>query len=344
MESEKALKTLNVRSVWLPIVFGLGVVGVIIFTDDRINADTLSLVKSVSPIAVIVSLIFLGLKDGVNMLRLKVIGKQDLDWASFLRVIMLWEFAIAVTPPFIGAAAVLVFIMYKEGLSFSKALAFTLLLAAFDNLFFLTASPLAIWASAGDVMPDSLSVSESLGKGIRPLFWFSYVSIAAYTSFMLSAVLLFPTAIRRLTAYLMNLKWLQKWKTPVMKQADDLVLVSRLLKGKSIIFWFSILGITYLVWLLKFSVLNLLISGFVDLTLADHGVLLGRHLIMWIVLLVTPAPGNAGAVELIFPAFFEGYLKQYTFVCVLLWRLISYYPYLLIGAIILPKWLKYKRA
>lgn len=340
MDSEKALKTLNVRSVWLPVIFGLGIVAIIIFTDDRINADTLSLVQSVSPIALIGALMLLAVKDGVNMFRLKTIGKRDLEWTSCLRVIMLWEFAIAVTPPLIGAAAVLVFVMYKEGLSFGKALAFTLLLAAFDNLFFLTASPLAIWASNGEVIPDSLSVSENLGQGIRSLFWLSYASIALYTSFMLSAVLLFPIGIRRLTGHLMNFKWLQKWKVPVMKQADDLVLVSQLLKGKSIVFWLSILGITYLVWILKFIVLNMLISGFVDLSLEDHGILLGKHLIMWVVLLVSPAPGNAGAAELIFPAFFEGYLKEYTFVCVLIWRLVSFYPYLLIGAIILPKWLR----
>ncbi len=344
MDAEKALKTLNVKSVWLPVAIGLGIVITLIITDDRITADSLALIRDISPIAIILSLLILSFKDAFNIFRLKSIAKQELSWSSVFRVIILWEFAIAVTPPFVGATAVLVFIMLKEGLSFGKALAYTLLLATFDNLFFLTASPLAIWFSNGEVIPDQVQVIAGFEQGIGPVFWLSYSLIGLYTAFMLSAVLLFPKAIRRITHFLFNQSWLKKWKTIVMKQADDLVLVSQILKGKPGYFWFSILGFTYVVWLLKFALLNVLISGFVDVSLSDQALLIGRHLIMWIVLLVSPAPGNAGAAELIFPVFFEEHLREYTFVCALLWRLISYYPYLLIGAFVLPKWIRTSKA
>ncbi|WP_088124926.1 lysylphosphatidylglycerol synthase domain-containing protein [Roseivirga misakiensis] len=340
MDSEKALKTLNVRSVWIPVIIGLGIVVALAITDDRLNVETLGLIKDISPIALVVSVFVLLSKDLVNMARLKFLSKKSVFWASAIRIIFLWEFAIAVTPPVLGATGVLVYIMFREKLSFGTALAYTLLLATFDNLFFLTASPLAILISNGAVLPDSTAATNNLGQSIRSLFWLSYALIAVYTSFMLSAVLLFPKAIRRLTAWVMNLKWLKKWRLTVLKQADDLLLVSQILKGKSVKFWLTILGITYLVWILKYSVLNGLVSGFAEPTLMDQGILLGRHLIMWIVLLVSPAPGNAGAAELIFPLFFEDYLKDYTFICLLIWRLLSYYPYLLIGALILPKWIR----
>ena len=342
MDSEKALKTLNVRSVWIPVLIGLGVVITLILTDDRINAETFELIKEISPMAVFASLAVLLAKDFANMFRLKFMSNRSLKWMAVLRVIFLWEFAIAVTPPLLGATGVLVFIMYKEGLSFGKALAFTLLLATFDNLFFLTASPLAIWLSDGEVLPDSAVASEILGKGLKPLFWLSYSLIVGYTSFMLSAVLLFPSAIRRLTAYIMSFALLKKWKAPVLKQADDLVLVSKVLKEKPWHFWPGLLGISYLVWILKFSVLNAIMIGFVDMTIAQHSIALGRHLIMWVVMLVSPAPGNAGTAEFIFPVFFEDYLGDYTFITALLWRLLSYYPYLLLGALLIPRWLKRK--
>lgn len=340
MDSDKALKTLNVRSVWIPIVIGFGVVITLILTDDRINAESFGLIKEISPLALLLSLLILLAKDFSNMLRLRFMSNKSLAWTGILRVIFLWEFAIAVTPPLVGATGVLVFIMYKEGLSFGKALAFTLLLATFDNLFFLTASPLAIWLSNGEVLPESAEVSEVLGKGLKPLFWLSYALIVGYTSFMLSAVLLFPMAIRRLMAYVMDFKWLKRWSTSVLKQADDLVLVSKVLKGKPWYFWPMLLGISYLVWILKFSVLNAIMVGFVDMSMVDHGLVLGKHLIMWVVMLVSPAPGNAGTAEFIFPVFFEGYLGDFTFISALLWRLLSYYPYLLLGALLIPKWLK----
>ncbi len=344
MDAEKALKTLNVKSVWLPVAIGLGIVTTLIITDDRITADSLALIRDISPFALILSLLILTFKDAFNIFRLKSIARQELSWGSVFRVIMLWEFAIAVTPPFVGATAVLVFIMFKEGLSFGKALAYTLLLAIFDNLFFLTASPLAIWWSNGQVIPDQVQVVAGLEQGIAPVFWLSYSLVGLYTAFMLSAVLFFPKAIRRVTNFLFSHRWLDRWKTVVMKQADDLVLVSQILKGKPIYFWFSILGLAYVVWVLKFALLNVLISGFVEVSWGDQVLLLGRHLIMWIVLLVSPAPGNAGAAELIFPVFFEEYLREYTFICALLWRLISYYPYLLIGAFVLPKWIRTSKA
>ena len=282
-------------------------------------------------------------KDVANVIRLRVISKSTLDWGSALRVIFLWEFAIAVTPPIVGATGVLVFIMYKEGLSFGKALAFTLLLATFDNLFFLTASPLALWLSGGEVLPESQAAAETLGDGLKPLFWLSYSLILWYTAFMLSAVLLFPVTIRRFTGYLMNLKWLKKWEEPVLKQADDLVMVSGFLRGRPWHFWLSLLGISYVVWILKFSMLNMVMAGFVDLSLADHGVVLGKHLIMWIVMLVSPSPGNAGTAEFIFPVFFESDMQRFTFITALIWRLMSYYPYLIIGALLIPKWLSRKK-
>ena len=340
MDSDKALKTLNIRSVWLPIILGVAVVAILILTDDRISPSSFQLIQDISPLALVLGLFLLAAKDGVNMLRLKFMSGRSLAWYPVFRVILLWEFAIAVTPPVIGATAVLVFIMYKEGLSLGKALAFTFLLATFDNLFFLTASPLALWFSEGAVLPESQATVEVLDRGLGSLFWLSYGLIAMYTTFMLSAVLLFPKTIRQLTKSIMSLSWLKRWKQIVMKQADDLVLVSQVLKGKKISFWFGLLGITYGVWALKFGVLNVLVSGFSDLTLGDHAIVLGRHLVMWIIMLVSPAPGNAGTAEFIFPAFYEDYLGEYTFICSLLWRLFSFYPYLLFGALLLPGWLR----
>ena len=84
----------------------------------------------------------------------------------------------------------------------------------------------------------------------------------------------------------------------------------------------------------------MLVVGFVPISLNEHLTLLSRHLIMWLVMLVSPTPGSAGTAEYIFPAFFEDFLGEYTFVASLIWRLISFYPYLIIGALILPGWIK----
>jgi len=69
-------------------------------------------------------------------------------------------------------------------------------------------------------------------------------------------------------------------------------------------------------------------------------VIFSRQIIMWIVMLISPTPGSSGTAEYFFTQFFFQYLRDYTFVSAIFWRLMSYYPYLLLGAIFLPRWVK----
>jgi hypothetical protein len=63
---------------------------------------------------------------------------------------------------------------------------------------------------------------------------------------------------------------------------------------------------------------------------------------MWIILLISPTPGGSGVAEFIFSDFLGDFITSESWYAPLafFWRLISYYPYLFIGAIILPVWLK----
>ena len=339
MDNQKALKVLNPKSILVPIVIAIGLVIYLLLQDDQLAQETLDAVYSFSPFILFWVLILLGAKDLLNTLRLKFIGGSSFGLVSALRVILLWEFAIAVTPPVLGATGVLVFIMYKEGASFAKALAFALLLAIFDNLFFVTATPIS-WLLFGDgFIPKGTLFTDNLDQPVDQLFWISYWLVVYYTVLMLCAVLLVPRLVRRLVQSLMRLKWLRRWESNVMKQMDDLVMVSQILKGKKIAFWFGLIFLSYGVWILKYSLINILVVGSGIQEEVNHVFLLSRHLAMWIFMLVSPAPGNAGVAEVIFPIFFEEFTREKTFAIGLIWRAFSYYPYLILGAFLLPRWL-----
>ena len=339
-DQDKALKTLNPRSVWLPVVIALGIVTLVVVTDENITWESVQALEQIAPGALVVTLLILVLKDLFNMLRLRLLSGGEFSFGSVVYVVLLWEFAIAVTPPLIGATAVLIFIMFKEGLSFGKALAYTMLAAMMDNFFFLTASPLALWFSGGQVLPTNSELASSLGNGLSYFFWLSYGLIIWYTFLMSATVLFLPKTMRRLLEWLMSFKWLKRWKPAVIKQTQEMELASRVLKGKKPKYWLSIIGCTYLVWTLKYAIVNALMAGFVPMELADHALALGRHVIMWVVMLVSPSPGNAGSAEIIFSSFYGEYLGDYTFITSLIWRMVTFYPYLLIGAVLLPRWTK----
>jgi uncharacterized protein (TIRG00374 family) len=65
---------------------------------------------------------------------------------------------------------------------------------------------------------------------------------------------------------------------------------------------------------------------------------------MWIVLLVSPTPGGSGVAEYMFDKFLGEFIPfaGFAIALALLWRLISYYLYLIIGVILVPKWVSDK--
>lgn len=340
MENSKARKVLNPRSVWLPVLIGLIIIAYLAYRDDQFSRESLQLFSDFKLAFVALALLLMIFKDGLNALRVRWLSHGTVGVYPAIRIVLLWEFAIAVTPPVLGAAAVLVFIIFKEGQPFGKALAYTLLLAILDNLFFLTASPLVIWLTHGAVFPVVETTNSFLQTGVSKVFWLSYFSVVFYTVFMLSALLFFPKTVRKLLSILMEIKYLRKWKTQVLKQSDELILASQVLKGQSFGYWLKLLIITYVIWVFKFALVNVWVNGFVDLSFSNQLLMLGRHLTMWIVMLVSPSPGNAGTAEFIFSIFYEDFGGKYTFISSLLWRFSTYYPYLIAGVLLIPKWWK----
>ena len=67
-----------------------------------------------------------------------------------------------------------------------------------------------------------------------------------------------------------------------------------------------------------------------------------RQLLMWIMMLISPTPGGSGFSEWVFTQYLGDFIPEagLTIALALIWRLISYYPYLFIGMYMLPKWIK----
>ena len=69
------------------------------------------------------------------------------------------------------------------------------------------------------------------------------------------------------------------------------------------------------------------------------------QLVMWIMMLVSPTPGGSGFTEYVFSEYLGDFLPPIAGVGImmaLLWRIITYYPYLFVGAVMVPRWIKDK--
>jgi uncharacterized protein (TIRG00374 family) len=85
-------------------------------------------------------------------------------------------------------------------------------------------------------------------------------------------------------------------------------------------------------------VVNFLIIAFISG--GDQLLIYARQLVMWVILLISPTPGGSGVAEYMLPKFIGEYMGDFGNEIALMWRLISYYAYLIIGSIVLPLWLK----
>ena len=278
------------------------------------------------------------------MFRIRVLTDKALSWRHSFDVIMLWEFASALTPSVVGGSGIAMFILSKEGIKVGKSTSVVMVTALLDELFYIIMVP-AIIAIIGvsHLFPIELE-KEILGItfGTKGIFIVGYVFILLLTSFISFALFFNPRALKALILSVFKIRFLKKWRYKGIQVGDDIVTTSNELKGKPFSFWVKVFVATFFSWTARFWVVNFLILAF--LPVSDHLLIYGRQLVMWVIMLISPTPGGSGVAEFAF----SGFLKDFTLglapAFALLWRLFTYYPYLFVGSIVLPSWLRRTQA
>lgn len=74
----------------------------------------------------------------------------------------------------------------------------------------------------------------------------------------------------------------------------------------------------------------------------DNLIIFARQFVMWIFMIISPTPGGTGVSEFIFKHYLADFIPVMSLVPVIifLWRLLTYYNYLFIGALIIPRWVQ----
>ena len=340
IKNTEVLKVLNPKNVWVPIIIGIGIVFFLFYSDPNITNSNLKLIFDAKILAIIVAFLVLIARDAGYIYRIKAITDSELTWSKSLYVIILWEFASAVTPSVVGGTAIAVFVLNAEGIKFGKALAYVMLTAILDNLFFVIASPIVLFLTDGKIFPDITAVNLQIGNSLQFFFYLSYCIITVYTLIMAYGLFVKPRALKWFLLKITKIRFLKKWKEKANNYGDDIIMASKEIVGKNFKYWAIISTSTIFIWCARYFMLNSLVTAYADITLSDHMLIFSRQVIMWMTMLISPTPGSSGTAEYFFTQFFTEFLDKYTFVSAIFWRLMSYYPYLLLGTIFLPWWLK----
>ncbi|MDH5396954.1 MAG: flippase-like domain-containing protein [Cyclobacteriaceae bacterium] len=334
---KKIFKTLNPRKVLIPAGISIGFVVYMLLTDDNFSPQKLNLVFDGNAFALILAGFLLVIKEVAYIFRIKFLGEDEVTWSGSVYIILLWEFASAVTPSVVGGTPVAVFLMMKEGINLGKSMAYAMITAIFDNLYIVIFAPF-LFIPFKEFLFTSTE-NDMWGAGLYAVFIISYSLIVGYTAIMIFAIFVRPRVFKWVMIKVTGIRFLRRWRYAAYQHGNEIMWASDELKSKKRHYWLKLSITTFVSWTARFAMLNLMIMAFVDMGLLDHLIAFTKHMLLWIIMLASPTPGSSFAAEIGFAKLYELTLKEYTGAITILWRSFSYYPFLLIGAILLPKWI-----
>ncbi len=286
-----------------------------------------------------VAVLFMVGRDFFYMVRIRVLTKSELSWKRSFNVILLWEFASALTPGVVGGAAIAMFILNRERIALGRSTAIVVITAFLDNFFYILMIPVVFLIIDQDILfPENISSSAS----VQFIFWTGFATIFIVCSFLFASIFIFPTLAKTVLGFIFRFPLLKRWRKKAMQTGEEIYTTSGELKGEPFSFWVKAFLSTCGSWVSRYLVINAILQAFIQLSITEHFVLLGKQLVLWLFMLVSPTPGASGVAEYAFGELLSPFATSSMLLIAMavIWRLISYFPYLFIGALLLPRWLR----
>ncbi len=323
--------------VW-PILFGLIGVGYMLWRElhTDIPQEPLTMVKHCWVFMLLVVLLTF-LKDYSGMYRLRVMSGAPLTFRQLFRIRMLYEFTSAVTPSAAGGSSLEVLFIHREGIKVSRATSMVILALFMDELLMIILFPLLLLLIPyGELFPSEAFFQH----GYFGLFLIGYLMKFIWVTILFIGIFVKPSILVKIIGLVFSIKFLRKYRTRALRTAVELRQCAREIKGESFGYWLRVSASTVGIWVFRFLIANAAIMIFNSLSYADNLVCFARQYVLGIISMVVPTPGGSGFAELMFDDFLVEFIPQALSVVVIasIWRIFTYYYYLLAGVIILPQW------
>lgn len=287
----------------------------------------------------IAAILFTVGRDFFYMVRIRILSKKKLNWRASFFVIMLWEFASALSPGVVGGAAVAMFILNRESIPMGKATAMVIITAFMDNLFFVLMIPIILIFINQETF---LAFEQGQSLWLSSWFWIGYGVISSVCFLLYYSIFWRPNFASKFLNVLFKLPLLRNYKVVALEWGKDIEVAAKQFKREHKSFWMKTFLATFASWTSRYLVINAILNAFLSLGFFENIQILGKQLVLWLFMLISPTPGGSGVAEFAFGELLSGFGGSALLIAVLalIWRLISYFPYLIIGATLLPVWLR----
>lgn len=280
-------------------------------------------------------------RDLAYMWRIRILTHEELSWKRTFFVIMLWEFASALAPGVLSGATVAMFILNREKIALGRSTAIVIITAFFDNLFYILLIPLVfLFVSSDALFPDTVENTNA----VMTIFWTGFAVFTVLCLLLYLSLFRFPYLLKDLLSLITRLPVIRRWRENALRTGDDVAITAIEMKNEHFSFWLKTFAATFCSWTSRYLVINFILQAFVSLGFLQHIQVLAKQLVLWMFLRVSPTPGGSGAAEWAFSELLSDLTTSAVLLAgmAVLWRLVSYFPYLLIGSLILPRWLRKK--
>ncbi len=343
-EQQEVLKSIRVSRIILPIILGIGVVAYLLW--NRFDPEDFAEITWTSHVTfwVGLSLLFLIIRHFAYALRLRILSEKVFSWSKCIELIFIWEFSSAVSPTSIGGSAVALFVLSQEKLSTAKTTTLVIYSAILDTIFFVGTLPILVSLMGPSIIRPEMT-SLSFNDAIGYTFLVAYSLMMTYGTLFFYGLFINPNSIKKLLIGATKIKWLKRYQKNAIELSDNIITASEEIKNKKWSFHIGAFLSTATAWSCRFILLNCLIIAFVENTSLDFWhqfALYARLETMFVIMAFSPTPGGSGLAEAFFWSFVVDYIPKEgiaVFVA-MIWRLLTYYAYLIIGAIIIPNWIR----
>ncbi len=329
------------RIIW-PVIIGILVAAYLFLSDFDADAFRAITWSGGSTGWIALAIISVVIRDFAYMMRIRVLTDKKINWYRSFIVIMLWEFSSALAPGMIGGGFFFaIFILNREGINMGKSITAILNSSFLDGVFLAVMAPVVYFIAGKYTLFSGIQLNSIIGNSIFYTFWSVYFIILSYKLLVAYALFINPYVIKRLLIAIFSIPLLSRWKEKSVETGEQLIIASKGLQNQSLNYWLWSLGTTFLSWTARYSIVNCILHAFHNSKPMDDFVIYGKQVIMGIIILFSPTPGGSGLAEVMFNGFLGEFINLGLAPALgFLWRMLSYYPYILIGVIILPKWVR----
>jgi hypothetical protein len=341
-DHRELLRHFSLKRILLPLLIGIGVAAWLFLKEFNREAFAAINWTNDSTLWIGLAVISVLIRDIAYMVRIKVLTDQQLSWYRSFIVIMLWEFSSALAPGMMGGGFVFaIFILNKEKVNLGSSITAILNSSFLDGIFLALMAPIVYFAVGKEALFSGIQLNTILGNSIFYTFWIVYFLIVAYKIFIAYALFVNPHVIQKLLVSFFSIPFLRRWKNSAEETGAQLLIASDGLKNKDWKYWAKTLAATFVSWTARYSIVNCILHAFHSGGAVQDFVVYGKQVVMGIIILLSPTPGGSGLAEVMFNGFLGEFIaKGLAPTLGIIWRMLSYYPYLLVGAIILPRWLR----